>query len=73
MTILKHRTVEKSVDRCELSIVDGSPDEANPDDDEDDEANRDRDTLESKLIVRLYCKHGDYTPLDRVLLRVTHN
>ena len=62
------------MDRCELSIVDGSPDDANPnDDDEDDEANRDRDTLESKLIVRLYCKHGDYTLLDRVMLRVTHN
>ena len=64
LTILKHKTVEKSVDKCELSIVDGVPDEANLD---DEEANRDRDTLESKLIVRLYCKHGDSTPLDRAL------
>ncbi|KAI0063981.1 hypothetical protein BV25DRAFT_1801221 [Artomyces pyxidatus] len=49
LSILKHRTVEKTVDRCDLSIVEGA---SGPDDDED------HDTLESKLIVRLHCKHG---------------
>ncbi|KZT10137.1 uncharacterized protein LAESUDRAFT_722303 [Laetiporus sulphureus 93-53] len=47
--ILKHRTVEKSVDKCELSITDGDRDAGGPDDE---------DTLESRLTVRLHCKHG---------------
>ncbi|PPQ84592.1 hypothetical protein CVT25_015795 [Psilocybe cyanescens] len=50
LSILKHRTVEKSVERCELSIVEGNADEG--------EGDEDRDSLESKLIVRLHCKHG---------------
>ncbi|KDR75080.1 hypothetical protein GALMADRAFT_69752 [Galerina marginata CBS 339.88] len=50
LSILKHRTVEKSVERCELSLVEG-----NQEGSQDDEA---RDTLESKLMVRLHCKHG---------------
>ncbi|TFK51794.1 hypothetical protein OE88DRAFT_1712289 [Heliocybe sulcata] len=49
LSILKHRTVEKSVSRCELSIVEGIS--SDPDDE-------DNDSLESKLIVRLHCKHG---------------
>ena len=56
LSILKHRTVEKTVHRCELSIVEGVLPTENIDPAEDDE---DRDSLESRLIVRLHCKHGD--------------
>ncbi|KAA1469006.1 hypothetical protein DENSPDRAFT_552806 [Dentipellis sp. KUC8613] len=49
LSILKHRTVEKTVDRCDLFVVEGAAGE------EDDE---DRDSLESRLVVRLHCKHG---------------
>lgn len=51
LAVLKHRTVEKTVEKCELSIVDG---DVNHGDSSDEE----RDTLESQLIVRLHCKHG---------------
>ena len=53
LSILKHRTVEKTVDRCELSIVEGAVHTQNQ------EPEDDADSLESKLIVRLYCKHGE--------------
>ncbi|KAI0046554.1 hypothetical protein FA95DRAFT_1583033 [Auriscalpium vulgare] len=49
LSILKHRTMEKTVDRCDLSIVEGGSDSR------EDEG---RDSLESKLVVRLHCKHG---------------
>ncbi|EGO00084.1 hypothetical protein SERLA73DRAFT_180503, partial [Serpula lacrymans var. lacrymans S7.3] len=53
LSILKHRTIDKAVERCELSIVEGAaPDE------EQGGIEDDHDTLESKLIVRLHCKHG---------------
>ncbi|KAF9227406.1 hypothetical protein BS17DRAFT_727635 [Gyrodon lividus] len=48
LSILKHRTIEKTVARCELSIVEGAARE---------EPEEDEDTLESRLIVRLHCKH----------------
>lgn len=54
LSILKHRTVEKSVERCELSIVEGN----------DQEGDRE-DGLESKLILRLHCKHGDSNSFTR--------
>ncbi|KAK0461319.1 Rad9-domain-containing protein [Desarmillaria tabescens] len=47
LSILKHRTVEKTVEKCELSIVEGG--------NTDDEA---QDGLESRLIVCLHCRHG---------------
>ncbi|RDB24994.1 Cell cycle checkpoint control protein RAD9A [Hypsizygus marmoreus] len=50
--ILKHRTVEKTVERCEMSIVEGHQ----PTDEETPQA--DQDMLENKLIIRLHCKHG---------------
>jgi cell cycle checkpoint control protein RAD9A len=56
LSILKHRTIEKTVDRCELSIVEGVLPAQGADYDDGDE---DRDSLESKLIVRLHCKHGE--------------
>lgn len=53
LSILKHRTVEKTVDRCEMSIIEGR--EAT----EDSEPPRyDQDDLETRLIVQLHCKHG---------------
>ncbi|KAF8894106.1 Rad9-domain-containing protein [Infundibulicybe gibba] len=52
LSMLRHRTVEKTVERCELSIMEG----AQPTDSQ--EADEDQDGLESRLIVRLYCKHG---------------
>lgn len=50
LSILKHRTVEKSAERCELSIVEGSPNEVSD--------NEEHDSLESKLVIKLHCKHG---------------
>ncbi|KAK0225862.1 Rad9-domain-containing protein [Armillaria fumosa] len=47
LSILKHRTVEKTVEKCDLSIVEGGH--------MDDET---QDGLESRLIIRLHCKHG---------------
>lgn len=40
------------MERCDLSIVEGSADV------EGQGENDERDTLESKLIIRLHCKHG---------------
>jgi len=48
LAILKHKTLEKTLDRLDLIIVDG----VSIDGDED------HDSLEGKLIVRLHCKHG---------------
>ncbi|KAF9263402.1 hypothetical protein L218DRAFT_973189 [Marasmius fiardii PR-910] len=50
LSILKHHFGDSSVERCEISIVEGEG-SANKDEDEED-------SLESRLVVRLYCKHG---------------
>lgn len=50
LSILKPTTANKSVERCELTFAEGGA--AQPLDEEE------RDSLESKLIVRLHCKHG---------------
>lgn len=42
--------MEKSAERCELSIVEGSPNEVSD--------NEEHDSLESKLVIKLHCKHG---------------
>ena len=44
--------MEKAVEKCELSIVEGGAEDQNAHEE-------DRDSLESKLIVRLHCKHGN--------------
>lgn len=44
------------MDRCELSIVEGNTTKEDAGDSED------QDSLESKLIVRLHCKHGNCLP-----------
>ncbi|KAI0272404.1 Rad9-domain-containing protein [Gloeopeniophorella convolvens] len=48
LAILKHKTLEKTVDRIDFVIVDGV---SSPEDE-------DHDSLESRLILRLHCKHG---------------
>ena len=53
LSVLKHRSMEKSVERCELSIVEGL--DADPGSDEE------VDGLESKLVIRFLCKHGAST------------
>ncbi|KAJ7462242.1 Rad9-domain-containing protein [Mycena galericulata] len=63
LSILRHKTVEKSVERCELSIVEGAQDS--------DRSEEDRDGLESKLIVRLHCKHGVVKTHRLLLLTLT--
>lgn len=55
LSILKHRTVEKSVERCEFVISDGPPPQP---DDSVDEDEQEEDTLESTLVLRLHCQHG---------------
>ena len=57
LSILKHRTVEKTVERCEFSIVDG---------DHQEDVGEDHDALESKLIIKLYCKHGALSDLAHI-------
>lgn len=49
LSVLRNRTVDKTVNRCELSIIEGGA---------ESEDNEDQDSLESKLIVRLHCEHG---------------
>ena len=43
------------MERCELSIVEGKPTV------EGEEVDEDEDSLESKFIVRLHCKHGQFS------------
>ena len=50
LAILKRRAGDKAVEKCELSIVD--PEVGNTDEEED--------SLESKLVIRIYCKHGRF-------------
>lgn len=50
LSVLKHRTVEKSVERCEISIIEGA--------DADEVSDEETDSLESKLVIRFLCKHG---------------
>ncbi|KAF8513940.1 Rad9-domain-containing protein [Gautieria morchelliformis] len=63
LSILKHKTVDKTVDRCELSIVERDQDIHHASDNE-------VESLESKLIIRLYCKHG-VVKTHRLLLSLT--
>ncbi|KAJ7703243.1 Rad9-domain-containing protein [Mycena rosella] len=64
LSILRHKTVEKSVERCELSIVEG-PQQAN------DRSEDEQDGLESKLVIRLHCKHGVVKTHRLLLLTLT--
>ncbi|KAI0358088.1 hypothetical protein OH77DRAFT_1421371 [Trametes cingulata] len=53
LQILKHKTVEKSCEKCEFVISDGASQEYRLENEDED-----HDTLESRLTVRLHCKHG---------------
>ncbi|KLO17135.1 hypothetical protein SCHPADRAFT_994599 [Schizopora paradoxa] len=52
LTILRHRNNDKSAEKCEFIVVEGQQPETQ------DEAREDEDSLESRLILRLHCKHG---------------
>ena len=53
LAILKHKGLDKTLERLDLIVVDGVFNH------EDEDA----DSLEGKLIVRLHCKHGEVTIL----------
>lgn len=53
LSILRHKTVEKIIERCQLSISDPGHEDSN-----DEDSDEEKDSLELRLIVRLYCKHG---------------
>ncbi|CCO26391.1 hypothetical protein BN14_00414 [Rhizoctonia solani AG-1 IB] len=53
LSILRHKTVEKSLEKCELSIVEGVEGGATEDEDQSDDR-----SVESKLVIRLHCKFG---------------
>ena len=55
LSILKHKNNEKACEKCEFVITDG-PSQTTSLEDDDEE----RDTLESRLTVRLHCKHGEF-------------
>ncbi|KAI0031448.1 Rad9/Ddc1, partial [Vararia minispora EC-137] len=57
LSVLKHKSLDRTVERCELSLIEGSADA------EDDE-----DGLESKLIIRICCKHGGIVKTHRLVL-----
>jgi cell cycle checkpoint control protein RAD9A len=49
LAILKHKALEKTLERLDLIVVDGVF----------NHEGEDFDGLEGKLIVRLHCKHGE--------------
>lgn len=53
LSILRHKTVEKSLDKCELSVVEGVEGGAP----EGEEGPEDQ-SAESKLVIRMHCKFG---------------
>lgn len=46
--ILKHRALDKTVDRCELNIIQGC---------EDDDS-EETDQISARLVIKMFCKHG---------------
>ncbi|THU99152.1 hypothetical protein K435DRAFT_964605 [Dendrothele bispora CBS 962.96] len=58
LSILKHKTVESTLERCEISIIDGVLNSKSASDPDIGEGDVDIDSLESRLVVRLHCKHG---------------
>lgn len=53
LSILRHRAVEKTVEKCEMSIVEGGGSDV------------EEDGLESRLVVVLHCKHGLLNAISR--------
>lgn len=62
LAILKHKTLEKTLERFDLIVVDGVF----------SHEDEDLDSLEGKLIVRLHCKHGEVTVLACRILTETN-
>ena len=48
LAVLKRGAADKAVEKCVLSIVDS----------ESGDVDEEEDSLESKLVVRMHCKHG---------------
>ncbi|OSD05489.1 hypothetical protein PYCCODRAFT_1362252 [Trametes coccinea BRFM310] len=67
LQILKHKTIEKSCEKCEFVISDGAPQVPRLGNEGDDQ-----DTLESRLTIRLHCKHG-VVKTHRLPLNAAHN
>ncbi|KAI9064018.1 hypothetical protein FKP32DRAFT_1591428 [Trametes sanguinea] len=67
LQILKHKTIEKSCEKCEFVISDGASQAPRLEDEGDDQ-----DTLESRLTIRLHCKHG-VVKTHRLPLNAAHN
>lgn len=57
LSILRHKTVEKSLDKCELSVVEGVEGGAP----EGEERPEDQ-SAETKLVIRMHCKFGECAP-----------
>ncbi|KAH9940833.1 Rad9-domain-containing protein, partial [Epithele typhae] len=53
LALLKHKTNDKGGEKCEFAITDGPTSSIHLDDDDDEQ-----DSLESRLTVRLHCRHG---------------
>lgn len=48
--MLRHRNNERSVEKCDILVVEGCQ--------AGEEARENEDSFESRLVVRLHCKHG---------------
>ncbi|KAI0330901.1 hypothetical protein GY45DRAFT_1302015 [Cubamyces sp. BRFM 1775] len=72
LQILKHKTIEKSCEKCEFVISDGASQEPRLAEDIEGVDGDDRDTLESRLTIRLHCKHG-VVKTHRLPLNAAHN
>lgn len=55
LSILRHKTVEKSLERCEMSIVEGVEGGAAGEEEQVEDQ-----SAESKLVIRLHCKYGTF-------------
>ncbi|KAL5636831.1 hypothetical protein ACGC1H_000710 [Rhizoctonia solani] len=53
LSILRHKTVEKSLEKCEMSIIEGVGGGA-----AGDEEQLEDQSAESKLVIRFHCKYG---------------
>ncbi|KAF5351542.1 hypothetical protein D9758_007179 [Tetrapyrgos nigripes] len=58
LSILKHRTVDSTLERCEISIVESVQDPNSNSGNTAEDGEDGVDGLENKLVVRLHCKHG---------------
>ena len=57
LSVFKHRTVEKTVERSDILIVDETTSQS-----QSQLLDGDNDSVESKVIIRLHCKQGADSP-----------